>query len=288
MSIHKLRYFISIVENNFNISNAAEDLHISQPALSQIMKSFEYEMRAELFNRRKGRLTSLTPFGQEVYRKSLKIDRAYKELENLSMNYDSSISGSVIIGIPSFLLSMIYKRTLPDIIANNPTINIVIQEMSTKKVKESLEKGLIDIGILIEPTELHITDFETQTIMIQEYFAYMSKDNILATKETVSWIDLGNASLALTGDQFISTILIRDKFKLYNIEPTVRIRSAAWDFLISICSRGELVTILPSIDREMINTERIVEVKIEDTIAWHAVISTSRVSDRLPISQRFS
>lgn len=276
MSIHKLRYFISIVDNNFNITNAAEDLHITQPALSQIMKTFEFEMSAELFNRRKGRLVSLTPFGHEVYRKSLKIDRAYHELELLNSNYNSSISGSVSIGIPSFLLSMIYPKTMPDIISNNPTINIEIKEMSTQKVKESLEKGLIDIGILIEPTHLDSDNFKTKTIVIHEYYAYMAHDNPLALKDEVTWLDLGNASLALTGDQFISTKLIHNKFTHHDIEPTVRIRSAAWDYLMSICSRGELVTILPKINKELINTERIVEKKIKDSIEWCSVISTSK------------
>lgn len=275
MSIQKVRYFISIVENDFNITNAAEDLHISQPALSQIIKSYENELGIELFNRRKGRLVSLTPFGHEVYKKSMKINRAYEDLENLVDNYDSDISGTVIVGVPSFLLSTIYSDVLPAIISNNPTINIIIKELSTQNVRESLEKGNIDIGILIEPTHLDQGQYSVKQLVVSDYRAYMAPSNPFAHKKQVTWKELGGASLALVQKEYISSRLIDEKFSEYDIHPNIRFSASAWDYLISICRKSDLVTILPAINMDLINKESIIEIPIVDPIIWTSVIASS-------------
>ena len=55
MDILQLKYFIRIVENNFNISNAAQSLFLTQPALSKAINLLEKEMGFDLFLRSKGR-----------------------------------------------------------------------------------------------------------------------------------------------------------------------------------------------------------------------------------------
>lgn len=278
MSIQKIRYFIAIVENNLNITKAAEEIHISQPALSKIMKSFEAEMNGSLFMKKKGRFKALTPYGNEVYKKSLKINRAYTELEALTYQINTSISGNVVIGIPSFLLSSLYSDMLPKIISDNPMINISIEEMPATIIREQLDSELIDIGILIEPIDLKKEEYKTKRLLKQEYYAYMSIHNILANKESVTWSELGKSTLALTKNSSISASLIQNKFKEENIIPNVRIQSETWDYLISVCKNSDLITILPAIRTSDFDKHQIKKVPIEETIMWQSVITVRKSS----------
>ena len=67
MDLRSIEYFITIVENDFNITQAAEKLYISQPALSKGVNSLEKDNGIILFERSKGRLQNLTPAGITLY-----------------------------------------------------------------------------------------------------------------------------------------------------------------------------------------------------------------------------
>ena len=90
MDIKHLEYFITIVENNFNLSQSAKILLISQPALTKFIKEFEEREDVELFVRSKWRLIDLTPLGKEFYENScLDQNHQNKELHcNFSSNYN--------------------------------------------------------------------------------------------------------------------------------------------------------------------------------------------------------
>ena len=60
IDIQKLMYLHAIVENNFNITTAANKLFISQPALSQMISTLEHDEDFNLFVRHKGRICGLT------------------------------------------------------------------------------------------------------------------------------------------------------------------------------------------------------------------------------------
>ena len=71
MDIQQLYYFNNIVECDYNLSLAAKKIHISQPALSQFISNFENEKDVQLFNRKQGRLNSLTRAGEMIYQYAL-------------------------------------------------------------------------------------------------------------------------------------------------------------------------------------------------------------------------
>ena len=67
MDITQLKYFVCIVESDYNLSAASKKLHISQPALTQYIRKFEDEEGIELFTRMSGRLNGLTVSGENFY-----------------------------------------------------------------------------------------------------------------------------------------------------------------------------------------------------------------------------
>ena len=64
MDIRHLRYFVSIVDNDFNLSRASLNLYISQPALSMMISDFENKEGVQLFKRAQGKIVGLTYVGE--------------------------------------------------------------------------------------------------------------------------------------------------------------------------------------------------------------------------------
>ena len=78
-----MTYFINIVECGCNLSIAAKKIHISQSALSQFVTNFESTEGVQLFNRRNGRLESLTEAGGKIYRFATEIVNRHEEMQSM-------------------------------------------------------------------------------------------------------------------------------------------------------------------------------------------------------------
>lgn len=76
--LRQIRYFQSVVRNN-SFSEAAEECHISQSAISQQVKALETELGFPLLER-KNRKFVLTPAGEHFYKKSLVLVADYEQL----------------------------------------------------------------------------------------------------------------------------------------------------------------------------------------------------------------
>ena len=95
MDIRQLQTFISLIDNDFNVSGTAESLFLVQSAVSQQMKRLEQELGFGLFMRKGKRLTGLSPSGLEVEKQARD---ALKAVNNISLIADEqrSISQGVL------------------------------------------------------------------------------------------------------------------------------------------------------------------------------------------------
>lgn len=82
MNSNQVNYLIKIVESDCNLSAAAKKAYVSQSALSQFITNFERDNEIELFIRKNGRLSELSPSGKRIYtaaKKSLEYIKKWNE-----------------------------------------------------------------------------------------------------------------------------------------------------------------------------------------------------------------
>ncbi|TNG89194.1 LysR family transcriptional regulator, partial [Pasteurellaceae bacterium USgator41] len=128
MDIRHLRYFIAIVDNNFNLSRTSQHLYISQPALSMMINEFEKREAIQLFKRTQGKIVGLTYVGENYYRDAKEIVEKYNEMNQNLHKITNQITGNITIGIPPLVLSVVFSEIMPYLILENPTINFSIKE----------------------------------------------------------------------------------------------------------------------------------------------------------------
>lgn len=135
-----------------NISKAANQLYISQPAISKSISKLETELGTELFSR-SSRGVTLTEEGQVLYEY---VERAFDSLnmgeENLK-NYKELGIGHIRIGVSTSLCKHILLDYLKDFIRENPNIKFSIDCHSTVNTIKLLRNEDIDIGLICN-TEL--------------------------------------------------------------------------------------------------------------------------------------
>ena len=112
MDIKELKYFKAIVDNHHNLSKAAEELFVSQPALSKVIQTIEDEFDIDLFYRAKGRLQHLTHEGQLLYDEATLILDQFDQLIQKLNNRSRSPKGTVRIGIPPVIVATVFTRLL--------------------------------------------------------------------------------------------------------------------------------------------------------------------------------
>lgn len=194
MEIRVLRYFLAVVREE-GINRAAEVLHITQPTLSRQLSQLEEEVGVKLFHRGAKKIT-LTNEGILLRRRAEEILALVDRTEQELVEQDELVEGRIVIG-GGELAAM---QELPEIIQTfrekYPLVTFDIFTGNADLVKEQMEKGLIDIGVLLEPIDMEKFDF-IRLKGKEQWVVLMRSDDPLAEKEFISAKDLENAPLIL-------------------------------------------------------------------------------------------
>lgn len=245
MDIRQLEYFITIAENGFNLTKAAKALNISQPALSKLIKNFERVEGIKLFTYNKGKLTGLTTAGEKFIHKGISIKKMYNEMYQELREANRCLRGTVTIGIPPVILTVLFGELIPEFIINNPDIKLNIVELGAYELKKKLLLNEIDGAILIDPVNLQ--NMKTTLIMSDSVSIFMNENHSLAKKKgALSLKEIHREKLMILNDSFMLTHQIRRRFDMENLHPNIFFQSGSWDLLINMCNKTNGISILPT------------------------------------------
>ncbi len=194
MEIRVLKYFLMVVREG-GINRAAEVLHITQPTLSRQLSQLEEEVGVRLFYRGSRKIT-LTDEGMLLRRRAEEIlslvDRTEKELAW----QEELIEGRIVIGCGELAAMQVLSEIIASFHQQYPLVSYDFFTANADLVKEQMEKGLTDIGVLLEPVDMEKFDF-IRLAGKERWVVLMRPDDPLAVKETVSAGDLEGLPLIL-------------------------------------------------------------------------------------------
>lgn len=194
MEIRILRYFLTVVREE-SISRAAEILHITQPTLSRQLSQMEEEVGVKLFHRGARKIT-LTNEGILLKRRAEEILTLVERTEKELVEQDKLVEGRVSIGSGEAAAVHILAEIMESFGQKYPFVSFDIFTANADLVKEQMEKGLIDVGVLLEPIDISKFDFIRLT-QKERWVVLMRPDDILAEKEFITPKDLEGVSVIL-------------------------------------------------------------------------------------------
>lgn len=151
MTIRQLEYIIAL-DNHRHFVSAAEHCYISQPTLSMQVKKLEDEIGVKIFDRYSNPLVP-TPAGEQIIIKARQILREINQLKAFVSTETELTEGSYTLGIIPTLAPYLLPVFLPAFIKDNPGVHLIIKELQTEQIITDLERGLIDLGLLVTPLE---------------------------------------------------------------------------------------------------------------------------------------
>lgn len=187
MEFRLLRYFLAVVREG-NISKAAEALFLTQPTLSRQLADLEYELGTSLFIRGKKQIT-LTEAGLMLKRRAEEILELQEKAESEIRQRDDRLSGRISIGAAEADCAGLLPGLITGFREKYPEVKFDIYSDTASVVKEKIDRGLLDIGLVIEPGTIEKYHFLPLGIR-ESCGILMNVSSPLAEKETVTVRDL--------------------------------------------------------------------------------------------------
>lgn len=206
-----LKYFLAVA-NEKNITKAADILYITQPTLSRQLTQLENEVGSQLFIRGK-RKVELTEAGILFKKRAEEIIELMEKAERELKEQKLLINGEISIGAGEMESTKIFPPLFKKFKEEFPNVYYNFYTGNADQIKEKIEQGLIDFGLLLEPT--NIENFEYIRLNVEEeWVVLMRPDDPLNEKEFITPEDLLNKSMILTKRKEVKS-LIEDWFGKY-------------------------------------------------------------------------
>lgn len=193
MTIMQLRYFNAVCQSK-NVTKAANELHVSQPSISNAIRDLEDELGVQLFYRIKMRLT-LTHEGEFFLRESSQLlsaaDRLMQQMKDLGGKRNL-----VRIGIPPMIGTMIFPQMLISFRKNFPNIKVEVEEYGSLSCMDYVLDESLDLAIIIT-NAVDSNKLNVLPILETELLFCIDKRHPLAKKKTVGIEDFKDEPLVL-------------------------------------------------------------------------------------------
>lgn len=187
MEIKSLHYFLAVAREE-NMTRAAERLHVSQSTLSKQLKALEDELGSKLFIRHSFSI-ELTEEGMLLRRRAEDLlSMADKIIDEFS-SLDDVIGGNIYLGCAETRQIRHLAQAIRTFKTRYPDFHYHITSGDTEQVTEKLDKGLLDMALLVEAPDYekyHVYKLPTSDI----WGVIMPKNCLLAQKDTVCVDDL--------------------------------------------------------------------------------------------------
>ncbi len=267
MNFEQMEYIKEIV-NTKSISLAAQNLHISQSAISQSLFQLEKELEVKLFKRsRMG--TIPTEDGRNIIRKALEIVRKVDEIKTEAQIINSSLKGELKIAFSPSALAGFLPYALSSFKRDFPQIKINLIETYRNTIIEKINNNIIDLGFI--PVNKH-TKKEALANVNFKYLDYggemkiiLSKNSPLAYGDAVSIEDLFNYPIVIYSSEFCEKVL--KPLKKKNISINVLFTTTNSELIKKTVAEGLAFSILPSSmlrDDPYVESQRIIPISLID------------------------
>ena len=267
--------FITLVQTG-NMTQAAEILHITQPALSKQLKYLEAEFGAQLINIKRGQRGSnlqLTDAGKIFYEKAQQLCSIEESTYNAVQQLNSRIEGTLRIATSASRSTPIVQQYLPAFSMKYPSVHFEIYEGLMTNVVKQLISGSAEIGI----ANIQMVDTEKFDILLtqeEHLYALFRRDVFWTDREhdTITWDDIKQCPLSLTDMEHLNVSAIT----------TTKTSAIEW------ASSGRTVALVPMDTKEMVNHRKMSRIKLPEFSGdYKKAFITLKGHALSPVAQQF-
>jgi len=147
MKLHQLRYLAAVAQTGLNITAAAEKLHTSQPGVSKQIKLLEDELGFQIFVRDGRNLSRVTPAGQQVIDRAIRILREVQNIKRLSDDLKDEERGTLSIATTHTQARYVLPEVVKAFRERYPEVKLHLHQGTSEQIAEMAALDRIDFAI---------------------------------------------------------------------------------------------------------------------------------------------
>jgi LysR family transcriptional regulator, carnitine catabolism transcriptional activator len=273
VTLRQLRAFVAVAQLG-GFTPAAQRLHLTQSALSVLVRELERELGIRLFDRTT-RMVRLTDAGREFHGSAEKMLLDLEHAVANSRGLADARRGRVAVAATPLMSSVMLPRIIAGYMAAYPGVTVVLKDAVAGQIRRLVHDGAVDFGIgtFLTPE----SGLVTEPLMVDTLVLACPRDHALAARARVRWRDLaGLPFIALPHDNAVGE-LVRDCLKEAGTPVQIAHEVAFLTTVLGMVEAGMGVSVLPSYGRETIRTHNIaVRRLVEPTIRRETSLITRR------------
>lgn len=207
--------FMAVAEN-LNFSKAADELFISQPAVTNHIKELENRLNIALFER-KGNRVYLTRAGKLTYNHLKGIKQQYQEMEYALERLNDTFKGTLRIGASSTISQYVIPKVIAAFYKRYPKINLYLLNGNSFEMENKLLENEIDLA-LVENETSH-SDIKYIDFLNDEICVITGNNSVYARRKTISPADFQEIPIVLREKGSGTLQVIQNALLRHNINP---------------------------------------------------------------------
>ncbi len=250
MDLDQLRYFLKVAERQ-SFTRAAEDLAVSQPALSRSIRKLEEELGQPVFER-KTRSLALTEAG------TLLASRARQVLAILADTRaeiaDDGKSGQLRIGAIPTIAPYFLPRVLRRFATEYPAAKVRVHEQTTDALLRAVTQGEIDVAVLATPVAARY--LEIKELYTEELLLVMPPEHPLAEKPSIRITDVESLPFVLLDEAHCLSDTIVSFCRQRSFQPVAVERTSQLAMVQELVALGHGISMIPAMARHCDQSDR--------------------------------
>lgn len=254
-TLTQLEYVVA-VDQCRHFGRAASLCHVSQPTLSAQMHKLEEEIGVTLFDRSKQPVLP-TDDGKPLIEQAKVVLNEFSRLTTMTQKNPDELVGEFRLGVIPTIAPYLMPLFLKPFAERYRQIELYIEELSTEKIIEALDRDQIDAGVAATP--LGLTRIDEQPLYYEPFRVYVGRGHPLAGTDKVSerMLDSGQVWLLAEEHCLREQIIVacgsgteRGSFR------SVHLNGGSLDTIIELVASGQGYTLLPLLVADSVSGRR--------------------------------
>jgi DNA-binding transcriptional LysR family regulator len=241
MELRQIRYFLGVAKT-LHFTRAAEQLHVSQPALSAAIKGLEEELQTPLF-KRIGRRIELTQAGKALLPYAVKMLQSAEEGRVAVQEVVGLLRGHLTVGVLHSLNAYLVPQLLGRFRALAPGVALMVRGMHAADVPEGILHAALDLGITMLPVQhpelIELPLYEEELVLVSPPPRGRGRSSTLPLKEAAA------LPLVLFPPEYTLRRIIDEAFAAAGVRLVPAVEMADLGGIVSAIQGGVASTLLP-------------------------------------------
>ncbi|WP_248924897.1 LysR family transcriptional regulator [Paenibacillus hamazuiensis] len=280
MELRQLQYFVTVAKKQ-HVTQAAEELHIAQSAISRQIHQLEQELGVQLFVQ-KGRNLQLTPVGRLFLSRMEEVlaslERAVSEIHE----FLDPEAGEIRIGFPHSLGIHLLPTVVASFRRDHPNVKFRLRQGTFNSLIRDVVKGEIDLAFISPFPENH-EHVSGELLLQEEMYAILPEGHVLAGEDVIRLIQLKDEPFVMFSEEYSLRAIVLDACAQAGFVPKIGFEGEETDTIRGLVAAGMGVSLLPDMALTEISQLQPAKVRVIEPQVTRSIGLIHRKGEKLPL-----